>query len=595
MDARVDDEAFPQSAEGEPTGGGPGGRAPLLTESLDLLFRSAMAHNTNGVSQLSLATALFDWSTHLALAPGRQINLANDAFALAARAARKAAAPSKARGAAGDQAAGRTGTAGLRAMRAAFEELDEWIDKAAEAPPGVARRHRELVRFAARQWLDPLRPENFLLTNEDAIARTFDERGSNLYRGWLNWLDDAARLAGIATGARDGPEVGRDLAATPGEVVYRNDLIELIQYTPTTEKVHAEPLLIVPAWIMKYYILDLSPHNSMVRHLVDQGFTVFMISWRNPGPGDADLSFDDYRRLGVLAALEAIEALTPGRRAHAVGYCLGGTLLAIAAAALAREKKDRLASLTLLAAQTDFRDAGELAIFIDEDQLEWLESAMRTRGVLGGDQMGQAFQALRSRELIWRRMQRAYLFGEKDQVFDLMVWNADATRMPYRMHSEYLRRLFLGNDFVQGRFEVDGKPVAVSDIRAPIFALGTEKDHIAPWRSVFKIHLFADCEVTFALVNGGHNAGVVSEPGRPRRRHRILTKADYDHYIAPDDWLATAEAREGSWWPSWFEWLVARSSGLEAARAPTRADVAGNKLAAGNAPPAAPGAYVLQR
>ena len=290
-----------------------------------------------------------------------------------------------------------------------------------------------------------------------------------------------------------------------------------------------------------------------------------------------------------------MNALVPDQRVHAVGYCLGGTLLAIASAALARDGDDRLASLTLLAAQTDFRDPGELSIFIDEGQLELLDASMDAQGYLDAEQMAAAFLMLRSRDLIWRRYQRAYLYGEKEQLFDLMAWNVDATRMPYRMHSEYLRRLFLNNDFVQGRFKVDGRPTAVSDIRAPVFALGTEKDHVAPWRSVFKIHLFADTEVTVALTNGGHNAGVVSEPGRARRRHHVLQKDDYEHYLAPDDWLEAAEQREGSWWPTWLEWLEARSSARVPARVAGRASVSTNLLPAGGDLPPAPGDYVRAR
>ncbi|HOP21239.1 MAG TPA: alpha/beta fold hydrolase, partial [Amphiplicatus sp.] len=363
---------------------------------------------------------------------------------------------------------------------------------------------------------------------------------------------------------------------------------------PKTEKTQAEPILITPAWIMKYYILDLSPHNSLVSYLVSQGFTVFMISWRNPKRENSGLSFDDYRTLGVLRALDAVSDICSGRKIHAVGYCLGGTLLSIAAAALARGSDERLASLSLFAAQTDFRDPGELATFIDEDQIEWLEASMDEKGYLDAEQMLNAFQMLRSRDLIWRRFQRAYLYGEKKEEFDLLAWNADATRMPRRMHSEYLRKLFLNNDLTQGRFEVDGRPVAVSDIRAPIFALGTEKDHVAPWRSVFKIHLSADAEVTFVLTNGGHNAGVVSEPGKAYRRHHIRTKQDCEHYIAPDEWLKVSEEREGSWWPSWVEWLSARSSGKVTRPEQRRAGASGNLLEENEPLPAAPGAYVLE-
>ena len=568
-----------------------------LTKALDDLVMSMLASQSGGMSYLAYATAAFDWYSHLTVAPGRQLDLFADAMHIGQRAWMKAAvAQANALSSAsnGSGAEDRE-TAPINALHEAFDEFDRWIDKAARAAPGVSERHRELVRFAAHQFVEPLRPENFLFTNPEALAQTLREGGGNLMRGWSNWLNDLSAVGGFAPAAENGDVsfvLGEDLAATEGSVVYRNELIELIQYAPTTEEVHAEPILITPAWIMKYYILDLSRNNSLVRYLVSQGYTVFMISWRNPDREDAELSFDDYRTLGVSSALEAVSALVPDQRVHAVGYCLGGTLLAIAAAALARDGDGRLASLTLLAAQTDFRDPGELSIFIDEGQLELLDASMDAQGYLDAEQMAGAFLMLRSRDLIWRRYQRAYLYGEKEQLFDLMAWNADATRMPYRMHSEYLRRLFLNNDFVQGRFKVNGRPVAVSDIRAPIFALGTEKDHVAPWRSVFKIHLFADTEVTFALTNGGHNAGVVSEPGRARRRHHVLQKDDYEHYLAPDDWLEAAEQREGSWWPTWLEWLEARSSVCVPARFVRRAPVPTNRLPENGDLPSAPGEYV---
>jgi polyhydroxyalkanoate synthase len=371
-------------------------------------------------------------------------------------------------------------------------------------------------------------------------------------------------------------------------VIFRNELIELIQYKPVTTRLRPEPILIVPAWIMKYYILDLSPVNSLVKHLTEQGFMVFIISWKNPTSEDRNRSLEDYRALGVGAALKAMGSIVPDRKIHGVGYCLGGTLLAIAAAELARNSHDPFKTLTLLAAQVDFTEPGELSLFMDESQVSFLEDMMWHQGYLDAHQMAGAFQMLRSNDLIWSRLVRDYLMGERRPMIDLMAWNADSTRLPYRMQSEYLRQLFVNNDLAEGRYRAAGQHVALTDIRAPVFAVGTERDHVSPWRSVFKLNLLLDTDVTFLLTNGGHNAGIVSEPSRPRRHYRVHTKAELGPYADPDTWFKETPVQEGSWWPEWCRWLAARSGPMASAAA------ASAKFKGEHTLGDAPGTYVLQ-
>ena len=412
------------------------------------------------------------------------------------------------------------------------------------------------MEFMTRQILDVVSPSNYVMTNPDLLDRTIKNSGQNLVDGWKNLLEDMQRQS---SGAKplgcENFKVGENLAVTPGKVVHRTRLMELIQYEPVGKEVYPEPILIVPAWIMKYYILDLSAQNSLVRYLTEQGFTVFMISWTNPDRTDRDMGMEDYRALGVMEALAAMDAITGQQPVHGVGYCLGGTLLSIAAATMARDGDDRFKSLTLLAAQVDFTEAGELMLFVNESQVTFLEDMMWKQGYLEASQMAGAFQLLRSNDLIWSRIINEYLMGERPGINDLMAWNADSTRMPYRMHSEYLRKLFLNNELATGHYDVDGRAVSVSDISAPIFCVGTERDHVAPWHSAYKIHLLSDTEVTFVLTSGGHNAGIVSEPGHPRRHFRSRTTGKNDHYSEPERWLELAQDKEGSWWPEFTQWL----------------------------------------
>lgn len=463
-----------------------------------------------------------------------------------------------------------------------------WWDQATRGVPGVSSHHQSVVGFGVRLLQDMCSPRNALLTNPVVMQRTADEGGQNLVRGMAAMMAKLQQLA--ANLPTPGPgicSVGCDVAITPGKVVLRNHLIELIQYSATTQAVQAEPILIVPAWIMKYYILDLSPHNSLIRYLVKQGHTVFCISWKNPDSSDRDLGMDDYLTLGFHAALDAVNVIAPHQKVHAVGYCLGGTLLAIAASAMARDGDERLASLSLFAAQVDFSEPGDLGVFIDESQISQLEEQMLVSGYLSGDKMAAAFQLLRSSDLLWMPLVNSFLLGDTAPVSDMMAWNADATRMPARMHGQYLRRLFLDNDLSAGRYPIDGKPVSLSGLGLPIFCVGTVADHVAPWRSVYKLHAATSSEITFVLTSGGHNAGIVSEPGQPRRNYQIQTRRAGDVAIKVDDWIASAPRCDGSWWIAWDAWLQQQSCGQVAPPA-----LGG---AAGTIVGDAPGIYVMEK
>jgi polyhydroxyalkanoate synthase subunit PhaC len=542
-------------------------------ELIDRLLHASQARLTGSLSPAALMEPFADWAMHLANAPGKQTALVEKAvrklvrFGLyLARAANDPDTPPCIEPLPQDRRF--SDEAWHRPpflyIYQAFLLQQQWWHNATTGLRGVSAQNERVVAFAARQLLDLVSPSNFVLTNPEVLRQTLAEGGQNFVRGALHFVEDWERaIAGRKPVGTEEFQVGRDVAVTPGKVVYRNELIELIQYAPTTQTVRPEPVLIVPAWIMKYYILDLSPENSLVRHLVEAGFTVFMISWRNPGAEQRDLGMDDYRRLGIGAALDMVGMICGGHKVHACGYCLGGTLLSIAAAAIARDGDDRLASMTLFAAQTDFTEAGELTLFTSESQIAYLEDTMWEQGYLDSRQMAGAFQLLRSSDLIWSRMVRQYLMGQRAPMSDLMAWNADATRLPYRMHSEYLRRLFLENDLAEGRYLVDGRPVALSDIRVPIFAVGTVWDHVAPWRSVHKIHLLTDADVTFALTSGGHNAGIVSAPGHDARGYQIAHRPEDGRYVDPDTWVATAPRVEGSWWPAWTTWLTAHSGAAE--------------------------------
>ena len=565
----------------------------------DRSIHAAVARLTMGLSPAAFAEAYSDWATHLAFSPGKRLQLIDKGVRKTTRFANYAYRYAVEGGRAQpcieplpqDRRFVDDGWQKwpLDFIYQAFLLNQQWWHNSTSGIRGVTKQHENMIEFTSRQMLDMFSPSNFPLTNPEVIKQTISKGGMNLVSGLQNLMEDWERkISGKKPVGAENFKVGRDVAVTPGKVVFRNRLIELIQYAPATDKVRPEPILIVPAWIMKYYILDLSPHNSLVNYLTGQGFTVFMISWKNPGPEDRDLRLDNYRALGVMAALDAIRAIVPNQHVHAVGYCLGGTLLSITSATMARDGDDRLKSITLFAAQTDFTEAGELMLFINESQLAFLEDMMWEQGFLDTAQMAGAFQMLRSNDLVWSRLVHEYLMGERAPMIDLMAWNADTTRMPYHMHSEYLRDLFLNNDLAEGRYTVGGEPIALSDIRAPVFMVGTTRDHVAPWHSTYKINLLTDTDVTYLLTTGGHNAGIVSEPGHHHRSFQVMTKRSNERYIDPESYLAEAPHKQGSWWPEWVAWL-AKISGEPVAPPPMGA------AARGYAPLcSAPGTYVLQ-
>ncbi|GAB0118058.1 PHA/PHB synthase family protein [Acidisoma sp. 7E03] len=551
-------------------------------DPLDRLLHAWQRHFTGGAAPTSLPTAWADWAIHAASHPFRMAERRRAGFDQWLRLIRiligaeppVSPPPNDHR-----FAHPAWGEAPYAALVQAVLLNEAWWQQLIAAPPGVAQHNRALLAFQVQQWLDMISPSNLPWLNPEILSATWSSQGANLRAGFVNFLREQS-------GADTGPDfrLGRDLAATPGRVILRNDLFELIQYAPTTPTVSAEPVLIVPAWIMKYYILDLSPENSLVRWLVAQGRTVFMMSWRNPDARMRDVAFDDYRAEGVMAALNRVSEICGGQKIHLAGYCLGGTLAAITAAACAVTGDARFASLTLFAAQTDFSEAGELQLFISEDQLAFLDDVMQTEGYLSSRQMSSAFQMLRPNELIWSRLIRDYYLGEAPARFDLMAWNADGTHLPARMHAEYLRSLYLQNDLSEGRFKVAGRTIALEDIRLPLFVVGTENDHIAPWRSVYKLHFLNDGAITFVLTSGGHNAGIVSEPGHPNRHFRVATRPAGGHTLGPEDWQAAQAPREGSWWLEWNAFLAAHSG----------ADVSPPALAKPDLG-AAPGRYVFEK
>jgi polyhydroxyalkanoate synthase subunit PhaC len=541
-------------------------------EDMDRLLQAIQARFDAGLSPAALMVAYFDWIIHLANSPGKQFELLGQMFEKQIKCANYLTmsfidpeCPICEEPVEHDRRwqSEEWQKWPFNIYYQTFLLIQRWWQNATTGIMGVTCHHEDVVSFVGRQLLDIFSPTNFILTNPEVLKMTMEEKGANLLKGLANLIEDTnCRLEGKKPKGSERYKVGKNMALTPGKVIFQNDLIELIQYEPQTKKVYSQPVLIIPAWIMKYYILDLVPDKSLVKYLVEKGHTVFMVSWKNPGPEDRDKGMDDYLKLGAMTAIDIVSMITPDEKIHAVGYCLGGTLLTIAAAAMSRDGDNRLKTITLLAAQVDFTEAGELMLFIDEGQVTYLENQMWFDGFLDAKIMSGAFQLLRSNDLIWSRLVHEYLLGKRQPMFDLMAWNADATRMPYRMHSEYLRKLFLQNELSRGLYEVDGRPIAVSDIRCPAFLVSTIKDHVAPWRSVYKFNLSSDAErVTFVLTSGGHNAGIISEPDHPRRTYQISTRTEREKYVDPDTWRKNTPVKKGSWWIPWQEWLMENSSG----------------------------------
>ncbi|HKL64280.1 MAG TPA: alpha/beta fold hydrolase [Woeseiaceae bacterium] len=537
-------------------------------EKMDREVRSLIARATRGMSPVELSLAYLDWLTHLALSPGK-VGLLSQSFLR--KTLQLGLYNVKAMFGRGGEPPARItdrrmqGDAWQRwpfnVMAQGYQLTQDWWSEATTGVDGVDRSREQLVAFMAKQILALVSPTNLPLTNPEVLQTTVAERGRNLLRGARNLVDDQLRQArGQPPPGVETYRPGESVAVTPGKVIYENRLIEVIQYTPQTPDVGAEPVLITPAWIMKYYILDLSPKNSLVRYLVEQGKTVFMISWKNPTEEDRDLGMDDYLNLGVMKALDAVSGVVTRRKIHLVGYCIGGTLAYVAAARMARDGDARLKSLTIFAAQADFTEAGEIRLFLSDSIVSFLDSYMWKQGYLGTENMGGAFAALRVSDLVYAPAVDRYVLGKEPRLNDLMAWNADGTRMPPRMHGEYLRRLYLDNELAEGRFEVEGEKVHLDAIEVPLFVVGTETDHVAPWQSVYKINRLTNSEVTFLLTSGGHNAGIISGPSHPRRRHRLRTRVPGESYMAPERWLEETPAEDGSWWPVWDAWLDAQTT-----------------------------------
>jgi polyhydroxyalkanoate synthase subunit PhaC len=469
-------------------------------------------------------------------------------------------------------------------LKQAYLLTSRWAESLIDQAEHLDEQTRHKAHFHLRQVISALSPSNFIPTNPELIRETLKENGANLVRGMQMLAEDIEAGQGEIKIRQTDPskfQVGVNIADTPGKVVFRNDIIELIQYEPTTETVLKRPLLIVPPWINKFYILDLNKDKSFIRWAVSQGLTVFCISWINPDERHADKGFAEYMREGVFAALLAVREATRERKVTTIGYCVGGTLLATALAYMAANGDDRVESATFFTTQVDFTYAGDLKVFFDQAQLKSVEEQMRARGYLDGSHMANAFNMLRPNDLIWPYVQKVYMKGQAPLPFDLLYWNSDATRMPAANHAFYLRNCYVENNLARGEMEIDSFKLDLKDVKIPIFNLAAREDHIAPARSVFLGSQLFGGPVEFVLAGSGHIAGVVNPPAKPKYQYWTNGPAKGEL----DAWIAKAEEHAGSWWPYWFQWLERQAPKRVKARKPGSGKL--KSLAD------APGTYVL--
>ena len=463
-----------------------------------------------------------------------------------------------------------------------------WIQQTLENIEGLDGEAVRKLNFVSRQLIDAMAPSNYAMTNPQVLREIADTKGESLVRGFKNLADDMKEGRDILRPTHtsmDNFEVGVDLATTPGSVVYQTPIMQLIQYAPTTEKVYKKPLLIVPPWINKFYILDLKPENSFIKWAVEKGYTVFVVSWANPDESFKDKSFDDYVEEGIFAALDGVEQATGERQVSAIGYCIGGTLLAAILARMAAENDDRITAATFFAAQVDFEDAGDLKVFTSEDGINKLEAEIGDKGYLDATSMAATFNMLRPNDLIWFFVINNYLMGKEPPVFDLLYWNGDATCFPAKLLLDYLRGMYQRNDLAEGRFTLLGKPANLGDIKIPTYIQASREDHIAPANSVIKMTRLFGGENTFMLAGSGHIAGVINPPDK--KKYQYWTNTSGKNYETVEAWLEDATETPGSWWGDWHKWLSRKSGAKVAARTPGEGKA--------KVIEAAPGSYVRVR